>query len=112
MNHQECINQLSQIKQSIGSAAEEFTVVLSVNDEHICTASRDRDVSPCDPETSSDLIPRFMFQNWQVAYEILSGQRDYSQAFLNGEIRSNGYLTYLFPLLAMFQPNLSKEVPD
>ena len=112
VNREDCIELLSKTGRPVHSLAEDVTAVLRVGDERILVSSSDGTISSDCTETVGDKIPVFTFDSWSTATGILQGTTDLGSAFLNGRIRSNGYLTALFPLMAMFQVGRSQSAPD
>ena len=43
------------------------------------------------------------FHDARSAFEVLRGERDAIRSFMNGEFRSDGYLLWIFNLLAIFR---------
>ena len=112
MNISNCVEQLNAIKRSIGTELDAVELGLVVGSECIYIRSADGVVEAILQHELDTQFARFLFNEWQDAYDILAGRIDLAEAFLHGRIRSNGYLTYLFPVLAMFQQARSDDVPD
>ena len=112
VNREECIELLSKTGRPVHSLAEDVTAVLQVGNERILVSSSEGTISSDCTETVSDKIPVFTFDAWGTAAGILRGSTDLGSAFLDGKLRSNGYLTALFPLMAMFQVGPSQSAPD
>ena len=112
MKREECIDQLIAQKRPIGSYLDNVELIISVEDESIYIRTADGVIRAVQEHAEVHNLARFMFKNWQDAVDVLTGQIEFSDAFLQARIRSNGYLTYVFPVLAMFQRSRSDDVPD
>ena len=113
MNQKECIAQLRDIGRSIGSSVDDVTVVLRVECECILVTTSTGSIQSCELSlVNNDQIAWFSFDSWDTVVQVLSGNLDLGKAFLGGKIRSNGYLTHIFPVMAMFQFSRSRDAPD
>lgn len=112
MKRDECVAELIARKRPIGSYLDNVELVLSVDNESVYLRTADGVIQPIKDDTANHQFARFMFKNWQDVFDILTGEVELTDAFLQKRIRSNGYLTYVFPVLAMFQRSRSDDVPD
>lgn len=104
MNRDKCIESLRAHSRPIESFAEDITVLLKVKNEAIVVSTSKGAIECVDVESAEDVqIACFDFDTWSTAFDLLVGHIDLASAFLCGRIRSNGYLTLIFPIMSIFQ---------
>lgn len=113
MNRDKCIQRLRAHARPIASFAEDITVLLRVKNEAIVVSSSTGTIESFDVESvDEELVAWFDFDTWSTAFDLLVGRTDLASLFLSGRIRSNGYLTLIFPIMSIFQHRRGSEVPE
>ncbi len=113
MNKEECIRQLSETGRSFGTAISDVSVILSVEGDHIMVSTSTGAIEHCNlPDIGNDQLAHFSFDSWDTVSQVLTGRLPLATAFLDGKIRSNGYLTHIFPVMAMFQRGRPQDAPS
>lgn len=112
MNKEECIRELSETCRSFGTAISDVTVILSVEGDQIMVSTSTGTVESCNLlDINSEQLAHFSLDSWNTVSQVLTGQLPLATAFLDGNIRSNGYLTHIFPVMAMFQRGRPHDAP-
>ena len=113
MNRDKCIENLREHARPIASFAEDITVLLKVKNEAIVVSTSKGAIESFDVESAEDVRTAcFDFDTWSTAFDLLVGRTDLASMFLSGRIRSNGYLTLMFPIMSIFQHRRGSEVPE
>ena len=112
MNRSKCIQSLRVHARPILSLAEDFTVVLRVRNQGIVVSTSKGTIECFDVESAADeRIAWFEFDSWSTVNDLLIGRIVLADVFLSGKIRSNGYLTLIFPIMSIFQHHRGLEAP-
>ena len=112
MSRDDCIALLASQSKSVLPPEQDVTVLLEVGEEQILVSTSTGVVEASTQESCNNEMPTFFFNEWQTVWNLLSGNADLGTVFLQGNVRSNGYLTYLFPIMAMFQQSRSTTAPE
>lgn len=113
MNKDNCIQSLREHARPIASFAEDITVLLKVKNETIVVSTSAGTIESLDVEFSENTrVACFDFDSWTTAFDLLVGHIDLASLFLSGRIRSNGYLTLIFPIMSIFQRSRGSLVPE
>ncbi|MXW53566.1 MAG: hypothetical protein F4X44_05205 [Gammaproteobacteria bacterium] len=113
MNRDQCIERLREHSRPIASFAEDITVLLKVKNEAIVVSTSRGAIESVDVKSAEDVrIACFDFDTWSTAFDLLVGHIDLASVFLNGRIRSNGYLTLIFPIMSIFQHQRGSVAPE
>lgn len=113
MNRSTCIQSLRVHARPILSFAEDFTVVLRVRNQGIVVSTSKGTIESFDVESDVDeRIACFEFDSWSTVNDLLIGRIDLADVFLSGNIRSNGYLTLIFPIMSIFQRHRGLDIPE
>ena len=108
MTKEECRDELQ--KNFFPAAAKEYDVVvgLTVRDEQLCCHVSGAGITFV--TTAPDV--NFSFNSWDSVSGLLVGDTDPIAAFMAGQFRSDGYLTLLFLILAIFRSPNRPQIPD
>lgn len=113
MNRDKCIESLRAHARPIASFAEDITVLLRVKDEAIVVSTSKGAIESLNVASDEDVRAAcFDFDTWSTAFDLLVGNIDLASVFLGGRIRSNGYLTLIFPIMSIFQHQRGSAVPE
>ncbi|MCH2337954.1 MAG: hypothetical protein MK316_11900 [Pseudomonadales bacterium] len=108
MTKEECRDELR--KNFFPTAAKEYDVIigLTVQDEQLrCHVSGEGITF-----VKADADVNFTFESWNSVSGLLLGDTDPTAAFMAGQFRSDGYLTLLFLILAIFRSPNRPQIPD
>ena len=61
---------------------------------------------------TNDVLPELHAQSWQQLHDVLIGEYSIRDAFFDRAFWMNGHLPMLFQLQALFQPELSTQLPE
>ncbi len=108
MTKDECRDELQ--KNFFAAAAKEYDVFvgLAVLDQQLCCHVSGEGINFV--TTPPDVT--FSFKNWDAVRGLLIGDMDPIAAFMEGQFRSDGYLTLLFLVLAIFRSPDRPQIPD
>lgn len=113
MNQTECLKHLRAHARPIGASAEDISVVLRVKNKGIAISTSTGQIETCDlSKEENGRVACFEFDRWSTARDLLVGHSELANVFLSGKIRSNGYLTLIFPIMAMFQHHRNSVAPN
>ncbi len=108
MTKDECREELRE--NFFPAAAKEYDVFvgLAVRDQQLCCHVSGEGINFV--TTSPDVV--FSFKSWDAVRGLLIGDMDPIEAFMKGQFRSDGYLTLLFLVLAIFRSSNRPQIPD
>ena len=85
------------------------TFALDVGEEHIVFRIRHGQLEFTD---GLEADATFFFDTPDQALQLLTGDADVFQAFMEGQFRADGYLLWTFALLNMFRGNVTEAAPS
>ena len=108
MTKDECREKLRQ--NFFPAAARDYDVFvgLTVKDQQLCFHASGEGINfvTAPPDVN------FSFASWDAVWGLLLGDMDPVEAFMQGQFRSDGYLTLLFLILAIFRSPNRPQIPD